>query len=311
MLAVKRYGRITKEARLLKATESFINQSDNQYMFLSKYAQSLQEKLLQTRGDAVVHCSTLAPIKVILAGKKDSHFAKIIEWSRSRRYQKIGDRYVDVYEWGRTLAIEEQPFRKIWDMVKTTKQKESIGAVSSQASISVPQTHQQLLAHSLLMRCHLAILSSFLKHATIDPVTSAVDLTDCWENCSTLASLAQRYSQPVIQAEACLYYSRYCAIAQYCLMSACRDLERTNRATKDELDEMLITVENLKQMGRGKLRFVEELRRVHPIFSLHLTQELESVKNLVEQSMVDDVLRSPEIKQIYRRTSSNAEGISQ
>ncbi|KAL9094192.1 MAG: hypothetical protein Q9165_003607 [Trypethelium subeluteriae] len=62
-----------------------------------------------------------------------------------------------------SVRIEEQPFRRVWDMVQTARRLHGTAQGSFEFSSSVLHTTSELRATALLFRCDITILSDFVK----------------------------------------------------------------------------------------------------------------------------------------------------
>ncbi|KAI9789613.1 MAG: hypothetical protein M1816_005922 [Peltula sp. TS41687] len=206
---ISRYGRIVRRALIDESSKKFITWANQQYLTLFEELHQEQKRLVDTVELAQNHAVVPEGMKLKLHGTREEQLKNILESSRSRRYDTTRRTRAKIMKYLHNVAVEEQPFRRVWDLVNRAKRhRETAGDMAFDATVL--QTRQSLQAKSLLLRCDLAILPDFLtvtKKAEFD-----LDLKSNKEDCLQLIAEAQDKRQPAIEVEGHIFFARYCAI---------------------------------------------------------------------------------------------------
>lgn len=207
---INRYGRMVRQGLLTEATKKFIIWSNERYLPLAKEVQDLQERLSNSTAEAGKHFTGLKSLVLDLSGASDKQIKHVQKSSQFPRYQQLVSVHGSIMKYMHSVAIEEQPFTRVWELVQHKRRLHGTSGNGFELGNGVMQTGQYMKALSLLLRCHLAIICDFLSQAKLSP-QSKIDFAVNKAGAEDLSRLAQQGFQPAIEVEAYLYYGRYCA----------------------------------------------------------------------------------------------------
>ncbi|KAL9077557.1 MAG: hypothetical protein Q9157_003334 [Trypethelium eluteriae] len=161
---VSRYGRIVRRALLDEATKKFIIAASRDYVPLAKRLLDIQGELQSTTAEQQQTFVLARTEKVKLEGSPAYQAQTIAKKSRkSTRYKPTLTLRRTVQKHLDSVRVQEQPFRRVWDMVQTARRLHSTAQGSFKFSSSVLHTTSELRATALLFRCDITLLSDFVK----------------------------------------------------------------------------------------------------------------------------------------------------
>ena len=214
---ISRYGRIVRRALLDEATKKFIVWANGNYIPLANQLPDMQKKLQNTTAEDS-HTLILAKTDRIRLGGSRSDQIRIIVNSRgSRRYRGLLALRNRAQIHLNRVRVQEQPFRRVWDMVQTARRLDGKAHGSFKFGDSVLHPISELRATALLFRCDVTLLSDFVKQRqqlTSDGMQGelSVDLEMNRKDCLALIELAESAGDKLRQMEGHLFFASFVAI---------------------------------------------------------------------------------------------------
>lgn len=213
---IRRYGRIVRRAMLDESTKKFIAWSKQREEQLYGRLQALEK----ADGAAPRNPPPAFAFAFRLANSRDNQIATLRS-SRTRLLQSLIEGSIrlrqDIKEYAQLVRVEEQPFRKVHDMV-LHKAKQNRASARFEWDDSVLQTKTFVQAFALLLRSDLAILAKILTaYRNRNPGqavmgTLEMDLTKNREDCVALMRIAKEAMLPKEVVEGHVLWARFAAI---------------------------------------------------------------------------------------------------
>jgi hypothetical protein len=166
-----------------------------------------------------------------------------------------------ILEQAKRVDVEEQPFKRVWDLVQNAKRKRQIGG-EFKLDVNALQTRAAVQITSLLFRCDLAVLSDFLE--TLKNAELSVDFGQCRKDCVELIAASESAVQPLHQVEGHIFYAQYCAI------------ERANTAVEN--------IDGLAEDGRQHIAAAREIATRHEGSTTPVVSQLDEVEKMLKNS---------------------------
>ncbi|KAK5943902.1 hypothetical protein PMZ80_003183 [Knufia obscura] len=304
---INRYGRMVRRALLAEATKKFINWSNARYVPLAQQVQDLQERLSQSLAQVGKHVTDLKPVTLNLRGTSDKQIVYLQKSSQqSSRYQEVVTVYQMIMKYSKDVAVEEQPFRRVWELVQHKRRVHGVDSGAFEIDSGVMQTGQSMKASSLLLRCHLAVLCDFLGRANLS-LDSTIDLTIEKAEAEKLAQAASEGSQPAIEVEAYVYYGRYCAAEQLFLKQTIEKMS-VEGGSSEVIETLRNQIETLKKEGLAKIKQAQSVCQQNPGSSGHVISQVNEVEKMIKESTLHDVMLPHEMKAVFDAMSREFRG---
>ncbi|KAF2837549.1 hypothetical protein M501DRAFT_995498 [Patellaria atrata CBS 101060] len=287
---IGRYGRIVRRAMLDESTKKFIVWSNRAYVPLAESFQKAQ-KLLHNSVKDINEVIFFQAGDLHLGESRGATLRDIRKGCTLPRYKAILKVRSQISEYMKKVAIEEQPFKRVWYAVQWAKQRKNIQS-DFEIDSSVLQTRGYLLASALLLRCDLTILADFLglRHRVAHLGTTTVDLSAFKFDCDTLARLATESSHPLQQAEGLLFVAH------------CAALERLF-STQD-----VDSSDHLRQQGISFIEVVKEICESHPFETRLIHNELKEIENMLNDGTFHGVMTDNEWKTVLAAMATELTG---
>lgn len=211
--SIRRYGRLVRRALLDESTKKFIVWSNANYVDLARRLQVLE--------DTPEVAATLIPpsnaFDIRLDGPRD-HQISIMNKRHIMR-QLLGPALAlrsDMSKHQYKVRKDEQPFRRVFDLVRTQNRQGNADANFTYDE-GVVQTRSGVLAMSLVLRCDLFILSRLIEASKRAKGFSRqrkveVFLEQNRGDCDRLIALAQEATQPRQEFEGNILCARFAAL---------------------------------------------------------------------------------------------------
>lgn len=264
-----RYGRIVRRALIDQSSKRFIMWAREETLRLMQHLHDQQLRLESSNGPARLQYKKQD--KLDLKGSGESQL-RDMNHALNNRYRGMRRLRSELARHSQRVAIEEQPFKRIWDLVKHVRRRQE-SDIDIPWNPDVVQVGESLRVQSLLFRCDLAIMADFLSMAEAN-----VEVTDAKTQCLELVAAAKDAHLPLQQTEGHLFYARYCVMG------------RTS-ASADRIDGIV---------ADGKTH-VEEARRLcheNAGSTQLVTGELEEVENMLRESTFYSPMKDDEWKEI-------------
>ena len=216
---VSRYGRIVRRALLDEATKKFIAWANREYVYLAQKLPEEQEKLENASAEPPRRLMVVKTEKVALEGSRLNQVRIVTKSPESKRYRtmialrRASQNYLD------KVRTEEQPFRRVWDMVQTARRLHGKAHGSFKFSSSVLHTTSELRATALLFRCDLSLLSDFVgqrRELSSSGVHCelSVNLDRNREDCMAMIEASKAAGDTLRQMEGHFFFASFVAIEQ-------------------------------------------------------------------------------------------------
>ncbi|KAJ6114997.1 hypothetical protein N7486_000775, partial [Penicillium sp. IBT 16267x] len=267
---LSRYGRLVRRALLDEATKKFILYLNQRYVPLAQELPAVLSQLQLREGAKATATRVFQRgINIKLEGpakRQVSLMSSLVNKQDSRRWKDILSLRFKIAEYQAKVAMEEQPFSQVHNMVEDARRRKK---TSGQFSFdeNVLQTKGQIQATALLLRLDTALLGDFLFMKKLVPfgTDSSVIQVNLKEN----RKKSQRLIKDAIdsrrilqQTEGNLFLAQLCA------------LERQNGTE-------LAQAETLWQEGNAALKEAERLCDLHPGQTRGLSEEIEGTKSML------------------------------
>ncbi|OAL28194.1 hypothetical protein AYO20_09522 [Fonsecaea nubica] len=222
----------------------------------------------------------------ILSGGRKDQIKLIFKVAHDSRYSPIAKTRNHIIKHLRQVNIEEQPFKRVWDMVQFARKQ---GKTSSDVGFdpAVIQTSQTLQGESLLLRCELVILLDFL--AAFGTGLRDVNLEANRVDCLKLLAAAREAHQPAVEVEAHTFY------AQCCLA------ERTYSRRSEDFAGL--STEATEHIGDA-----QQVCTQHPGSTRHVVGEVKTVEGMLESSTFTTVVNDDEWRLVINAMASGFRG---
>lgn len=274
---VPRYGRIVRGALLDESTKKFITWANQQYLGLASMMKSLQERLIETRSTFA-----LPPVNVSLV--HDSHVSTLARSTGIHgRYVGLASLRRKIEAFGGKTAAEEQPFRRVRDIVETLRRRRLQEGQTTKAfdfDQLLIQTRGSLLATSLAIRCEIVAIVDFIGvfyGQQQQQGSLQVNFARIRDVCEALINSAEATSNILQQAEGHIFWAQLAGL-EYEVMES-----RTGNA-----DPVL---EHIKTIADAHLDSAEELCQKYPGQTSNVVDEAEDVRRLLHEAGYQSQMR--------------------
>lgn len=264
-----RYGRIVRRALIDQSSKRFIMWAREQYLCLFQQFHDRQRHLQDTNETARIQHGRQE--KLELKGTRESHLRLICQ-ALHKRYDMMRELRSRLAKHVDKVAIEEQPFKRIWDLVQHVRRRQECEMDIPWSSDAV-QVGESLRAQSLLFRCDLAIIADFLSVAE-----AHLDATVAKANSLDLIAAAKDAHLPLQETEGHIFFARYCA------------MERKSASTKQ--------INQLVTDGKFHVEEAKHLCQQHPGSTRPVINELEEVEEMLNKSTFYAQMKDDEWKEI-------------
>ena len=229
---ISRYGRIVRRGLMDAATKKLISSANQQFLSLYELVHQNESELTESVKD--VHPAEQTPNSepVAVSGSRKAQLESILKVARPlKRYRPIVKTRNLVVEYTQQVSIEEQPFKRVWNLVQYARKR---GKTSSEVDLdpTAIQTSQTLRGKLLLLKCELVMLSDFL--AIFGTRLVDVDLQQNRQDCLELIAAACEARRPATEAEAHLYHTQFC-IAERMYSNRVKDAEKLSEEARKHL----------------------------------------------------------------------------
>lgn len=199
---VSRYGRIVRRALIDQSSKRFIMWAREEYLRLMQSLHDQQRLLEDSNGAARLRYK--GQEKIELRGPAESQ-TRDMNKALNNRYRGMRQIRAGLTRHLSKVSIEEQPFKRIWDLVQHVRRRQDSDIDIPWSSDAI-QVGESLRVQSLLFRCDLAIMTDFFSLAE-----ASVDFSEAKTQCSDLIVAATNAILPLQQTEGHIFYARYCA----------------------------------------------------------------------------------------------------
>lgn len=258
LLSLSRYGRIVRRALIDQSSKRFITWARERHLELMHTFHE-QQRLLQKSNSTAKSELEMQEVKIRLVGPRAEQIDMINAASKNR-YQGLVRLRTSLVRHQRRVATDEQPFKRVWDLVQNARRKRDTNDDMRWDPDSV-QVGESLRICSLLMRCELAVITDFLSLA---PGSQLLDVSEAKVACLELVDSAKEAHQPLQATEGHIYLARFCA------------LQRASVAV-NEIDELI----------RSGKRHIEEARRIckeNPGSTQLVAGEVDEVEKMLREA---------------------------
>jgi hypothetical protein len=256
---VSRYGRIVRRALIDESTKRFIKWSVQRAASLTEDFYQ-EQKSLTASIPTVRKTVVIVKCKIQLQGTRHRQLQTIFQHS-NKRYRNMNRIRTRILEQAKKVDVEEQPFKRVWDLVQNAKRKRHIDG-EFKLDVNALQTRAAVQITSLLYRCDLAILSDFLE--TLKNAELSVDFGECRKDCVELIAASESAVQPLHQVEGHIFYAQYCAI------------ERANTAVEN--------IDGLVEDGRLHIAVARAITTRHEGSTAPVVSQLDDVEKMLKNS---------------------------
>ncbi|KAI9730359.1 MAG: hypothetical protein M1834_005869 [Cirrosporium novae-zelandiae] len=260
---LSRYGRIVRGAFLDEATKKFIVWANKEYIPLAKQLQVDHELLVGSVDTTAYDFQGFAkPEELRIEGNHNEQIKTIYDWAGPKRYESI------LRLWGKIKAHmgrmrkEEQPFKRVWDMVINAKRRHKT-LIDFTYDSNVIQMRGYLLASALLIRCDLAMLSdvkTLIQNAPKDLVQFSIELSYNRKDCLKLIKLAKSSNHLFQEVEGHIFFAHYSALES---STAAEEVARGLREDAlTHVDYAKALCEDHPAQTRGMMEDVDAVRKM-------------------------------------------------
>ncbi|KAK5190620.1 hypothetical protein LTR99_003464 [Exophiala xenobiotica] len=224
--------------------------------------------------------------KLALTDGRDQQLAVISKAPINGRYSQALRIRHNIRRYLRSVDIQEQPFKRVWDMVQHARKRQKTDG-DMQYQPTVLQTSQTLQATALLLRCDLAILSDFLE--LMGPNLGDVYLKSSRADCITLEEAARQSHQPAIEVEAHVFHGQFC-------------LAEMRFSTRHE------EAASLKSEAGKCIAAAYELVREYPGQTARVAADVRAVESMLKDSSFTSVVRDDEWRHVMAAMATEFRG---
>ncbi|OAG40421.1 hypothetical protein AYO21_05321 [Fonsecaea monophora] len=280
------YGRIVRRGLIDDATKKFIISANQQFLPLYQSVRQHQAELAKSVKDVQSQGNKMHLEEQVLSGGRKDQVKLIFKVAHDLRYSSIAKTRNHIMRYLRQVDIDEQPFKRVWDMVQFARKQ---GKTSSDVGFdpTAIQTSQTLQGESLLLRCELVILLDFL--AAFGTCLRDVNLEANRVDCLKLLAAAREALQPAVEVEAHTFY------AQCCLA------ERTYSGRSD-------TFTGLSKEATEHISDAQQVCTRYPGSTRHVVGEVKTVEGMLESSTFTTVVNDDEWRLVINAMASDFRG---
>lgn len=249
--SINRYSRIVKRGLIDEGTKRFIVWSNSRFQVLEKQGHNLDKALASSIETARFNTNlggrhdpleavTLSPVQV--RGKNLGRTIQALKQTGGR-YNNIWTHRMALAKFCQKVATEEQPFRKVWDLCRsssaTQASKVDLSSFESAAD-SALNTRSHMLATGLLLHTEAGMLADLVEIWMRSRLTNStlsaliVDTTEARKACIALYTDALERDQPMQQVQALIYYGFFAAAEGRCPANT----KTADQVRKDALENL-------------------------------------------------------------------------
>ncbi|RDW78563.1 putative NF-X1 finger and helicase domain protein [Aspergillus mulundensis] len=236
---IARYGRLVRQALLDDSTKKFVLYLNREYLPLAEE----MARRIQSLKDLEYNQSQKTRLASVVRINGDrAHQLQIMRGA-------LG--YLSTSRWGDILKMHEQiaayrdkvspgqqPFIRVLAMVESARRKNNIAIEEFNGANNMLQLKGVLLAATLSLRLHIALLTDFLRMKGRARTRLTLDLSKTREECKSLIESAKDSRLPSLEAEGHLF------LAQLHALERCHCIDST--ASKTHLDTGLASLERAR-----------------------------------------------------------------
>lgn len=300
---VARYGRIRGREVLDETTKKFLQASNNKYKELVTLLMNAENQLENGPGEGVISEKVGRSGETLdLTAAPRDQIAVLDKWTGTGRYKGMQKVYRAIAKYRREVQARVQPFQKVADLVKHANRKKRVGPYTFDES--VVQFRGYIFATSLLLRCHIMVLSDLVTYwaqaEPLDRVKVTVNFAESMAQCEELVGLAEETARPQVQAEGHIYHAQLCGIALTLGNTQWQDATPTEQDTRRES----LKATGLEHVGRarGLLEGRAWPRREH------MARELEAAARQLEEGAFYRAVSGEEVRAVYAAMASDLLG---
>ena len=216
---ISRYGRIVRRALLDEATKKFIIWANRDYVPLADKLPEIQEQLQNTSAEHSRALILTRTEKTTLGGSRSDQIHTIRNSRNAKRYRPGIMLRNRVEAHLNNVRVQEQPFRRVSDMVKTARLLHGTAHGTFSFNSRVLHTTSELRATALLFRCDIMLLSDFVKQRQELAASGlhgelAINLEHNREDCLAMIKVAQSAEDVLRQMEGHFFFASFVAVEQ-------------------------------------------------------------------------------------------------
>lgn len=281
--SIARYGRIVRRALLDQSTKKFVQWAGLRSIALEQALHAAQEQLHSTTKNAQEQEQRNEKFFEIVDSRIQQF--KAIMKEGGKRYKPIKKIRNQISDHLHKVQIEEQPYRRVWDLVQHAKRHDlNTGHMSFDTTIL--RTRQAIQTTALLLRCDVVILSDFLD--SFPKLDLKVNLAMNRANCEELITMALEGEQPVHAVEGHMFFAQYCAA------------ERPHI----EVDE----IDPLMNSARNHIAQARDLCQRYSGSTRNIVKELDTVETMLQDATFYAPMRDEEWRAIMSAMSNDFRG---
>ncbi|KAI9709048.1 MAG: hypothetical protein M1820_003494 [Bogoriella megaspora] len=217
--SISRYGNIVRKALLNESTRKFIVWANHDYVPLASRLPTEQEKLVENPMRETRTALGTKAESLVLAGSRNNQIREIIRAKNSNRYRTMINLRRAVADHLAKVRVEEQPFRRVFDMVQTARRVHGRGRGKFELDENVLHMTSELRATALLLRCDITLLSDFVKQRPMFiggemQVPLTIGLNENRRDCLDFIQVAEKVSDKLRQMEGHFFFASFAAIEQ-------------------------------------------------------------------------------------------------
>lgn len=307
---ITRYNRIVRRGQIDENTKRFISWSNAEFVPLTRELREREIELSDSANNCIrtessmffaagallegsaqsVASEVFQSIKLI--GNREEIIQSIRNMPNLQRYALLMRLRANISQLLHQVVDEEQPYGRVYDFVKSLRRRQGRDITIAKDD-SMIQTRAKLLAHSLFIRCDLAIVSDFVNLGQrYRPGTITVDTETARHECDRLANSNK---QPMIQVEANIYWARFASIEASTVVDAsdCDSQARMNF---------------LKKGGHDRLTLARLLCSTYPGQTRGLMSEVDSAASMLQSLTFYAVVTSTEKEAVFAAMAAEFQG---
>lgn len=295
---VARYGRLVKRAALDESAKKLIDWAKYKHQGLVIRLEEFQADLVKTVD------SLRKPTQTVrLNGTIDAQLVNVAKLQTRSRYGKLLGVVAGIRQYVKRLQDEEQPYRRVHDLVEVARQQKTISGDIAQFVSEELQPRERLQAACLYIHSYLVLVNDVLAVHDKTPVGIAgklrIDLSDARTQCELLSTEAGSSSNHRLEAEAYILWARSAAMECGINESKADTWHRVN-------------VEELSESATLRLRAAEDIcnaqTSIHQRNMQRLQQERPDLGGQTIPSWIASVqAQALKVRRMLREKLSNAE----
>lgn len=300
---ISRYGQMIRRPMLDGALKDFMSSSNGK---ISELADQLA-KHVSNLNSSIEYRYTLTSsnhqdISINLDGSMENQICVLRNFVGEGRYVDLANLYRDIQNFLRELSPRAGVFRKVANLTKRTNENTEAAAQSTDAvHLHVPfvQPCGELLAMSLSIRCHIAILADFLKFwqqkftfSRFRSPTLQLDMTSNFRGCAKLIKRACETKRPLLAAQGHVYLAWFCGFARILNFVAAtqgQEFMSTLGGVSDiETTQFPVGDEGWRAMGLMNITKASDFNSNCPLTHRDLADEIEATRRFIHSGQLND-----------------------